>query len=211
MLPWLNSNSAAVQAVASVLNFLALLASVVVTAFLVVYTRKYVRLTQELIDAGKKTGTERRREFASLVRQISNTLNDLPVYSSDPSGGDWLRKKMLESRGLSWVDFERFGSLAAEVDEATAQRAQLLKRELSWLSARIAEIQSNPSGFEKPTFSEYEWMLSASRLLNLAGLDGDERYDLERRQRLRARRLSNGAVIRCLLRRPLWSYALRAG
>ncbi len=39
-------------------------------------------------------------------------------------------------------------------------------------------------------------LLSTSRLLNLAGLDGAERYDLERRQRLRARRLPNGAVIR---------------
>jgi hypothetical protein len=164
MLPWLNSNSAAVQAVASVLNFLALLASVVVTGFLVVYTRKYVRYTrkyvrqtQGLIDAGKKTRTERRHELASLVRQISNTLNDLPVYTSDPSGWDWLRKKMLESRGFSWVDFESFGSLAAEADEATAQRAQMLKRELSWLNARIGQVQSNPSGFEKPICSGYEW------------------------------------------------------
>jgi hypothetical protein len=39
-------------------------------------------------------------------------------------------------------------------------------------------------------------LLSTSRLLNLAGLDGDERYELERRQRLRARRLPNGALIR---------------
>jgi hypothetical protein len=39
-------------------------------------------------------------------------------------------------------------------------------------------------------------LLSTSRLLNLAGLDGDERYDLERRQRLRALRLPNGALIR---------------
>jgi hypothetical protein len=39
-------------------------------------------------------------------------------------------------------------------------------------------------------------LLSTSRLLNLAGLDGDERYELERRQRLRARRFPNGALIR---------------
>jgi len=39
-------------------------------------------------------------------------------------------------------------------------------------------------------------LLSTSRLLNLAGLDGDERYDLERRQRLRTLRLPNGALIR---------------
>lgn len=39
-------------------------------------------------------------------------------------------------------------------------------------------------------------LLSASRLLDLAGLDGAERYELERRQRLQARRLPNGAVIR---------------
>src|SRR5260370_5204025 len=39
-------------------------------------------------------------------------------------------------------------------------------------------------------------LLSTSRLLNLAGVDGDERYELERRQRLRARRLPNGALIR---------------
>jgi hypothetical protein len=39
-------------------------------------------------------------------------------------------------------------------------------------------------------------LLSTSRLLNLAGLDRAERYDLERRQRLQARRLPNGAVIR---------------
>jgi hypothetical protein len=43
MLPWLNSKSAAVQAVASVLNFLALLASVVVTGFLVVEERWLMR------------------------------------------------------------------------------------------------------------------------------------------------------------------------
>lgn len=30
-------------------------------------------------------------------------------------------------------------------------------RELSWLSARIVEVQSKPSGFEKPTFIQYEW------------------------------------------------------
>jgi hypothetical protein len=42
MLPWLNSKSA-VQAVASVLNFLALLASVVVTGFLVVEERWLMR------------------------------------------------------------------------------------------------------------------------------------------------------------------------
>jgi hypothetical protein len=39
-------------------------------------------------------------------------------------------------------------------------------------------------------------LLSTSRLLNLAGLDGDERYDLERRQRLRTLRRPNGALIR---------------
>jgi Family of unknown function (DUF7002) len=39
-------------------------------------------------------------------------------------------------------------------------------------------------------------LLSTSRLLRLAGIYGDERYYLERRQRLRARRLPNGAVIR---------------
>jgi hypothetical protein len=116
-----------------------------------------VRLTQESLDAGKKIRTERRSELASLVRQISNTLNDLPVYMTDPSGWDFLRRKMLESRGLSWVDFERFGSLAAEIDEATAQRAQLIKRELSWISARIAQLQSNPSALENPRFSQQEW------------------------------------------------------
>ena len=46
------------------------------------------------------------------------------------------------------------------------------------------------------TSIRHHGLLSTSRLLNLAGLDGDERYDLERRQRLRARQLSNGAVIR---------------
>jgi hypothetical protein len=39
-------------------------------------------------------------------------------------------------------------------------------------------------------------LLSTSRLLNLAGLNGSERHDLERRQRLQTRRLPNGAVIR---------------
>lgn len=39
-------------------------------------------------------------------------------------------------------------------------------------------------------------LLSTSRLLNLSGLDGAERYDLERRQRLQTGRLPNGAVIR---------------
>src|SRR5260221_8332421 len=39
-------------------------------------------------------------------------------------------------------------------------------------------------------------LLSTSRLLNLAGLKGSERHDLERRQRLQTRRLPNGAVIR---------------
>lgn len=39
-------------------------------------------------------------------------------------------------------------------------------------------------------------LLSTSSLLSLAGLDGDERYYLERRQRLRALRLPNGALIR---------------
>jgi hypothetical protein len=157
MLPWLNSNSAAVQAVASVLNFPALLASVVVTSFLVIHTRKYVRLTQESIDAGKKTRTERRSELASLVRHISITLQELPVYRTDPSGWEWLKKKMLESRGFSWVEFERFGSLAAEIDEGTAQRAQMIKRELSWLSARIIQVQTSPSTFEESPFSQPEW------------------------------------------------------
>jgi hypothetical protein len=39
-------------------------------------------------------------------------------------------------------------------------------------------------------------LLSTSRLLRLSGLDGAERHELERQQRLQTRRLPNGAVIR---------------
>jgi hypothetical protein len=39
-------------------------------------------------------------------------------------------------------------------------------------------------------------LLSTSRLLNLAGIDENERYHLERGQRLDAQKLSNGAIIR---------------
>jgi hypothetical protein len=72
---WLNTNANAIQAIASVLNFLALAASVVVTIFLVLYTRKYVALTKSLAETAnaellsrEKARKVRRDELESFAR-----------------------------------------------------------------------------------------------------------------------------------------------
>jgi hypothetical protein len=158
---WLNTNSLAIQAIA-------LVVSVGVTVFLVYYTRKYVGLTQSLAKTGnaellnrEKARKARRIELESLVRAPLNTLQPLEVYGS--IGLEALEKTMRESKSLDWADFERFTTLAAEVDSETARQVQVLKRDLSWLNERIKEVKLHRSGFSddpwtrKPSVAAPEW------------------------------------------------------
>jgi hypothetical protein len=58
-----------------------------------------------------------------------------------------LEKTIQASKGFEWANFERFTILAAEVDGSTARQAQVLKRDLSWLNDRIAEVKAHRPGF----------------------------------------------------------------
>src|SRR5437879_2122462 len=138
----LNTGSGAIQAIASILNFLALAASVGVTIALVIYTRRYVGLTQELAETAnaellsrEETRKAHRRELESFVRALLNTLQPLEVYGN--IGLEALEGTLRSSKALDWADFERFTVLAAEIDAETARQAQVLKRDLSWLNGRI--------------------------------------------------------------------------
>jgi hypothetical protein len=78
------------------------------------------------------------------VRNLLTTLEPLEVYGTP--GVEFLKRTMRTSFGLDWADFERFTILAAEVDGETARQAQVLKRNLTWLNARIKEVRSHRSG-----------------------------------------------------------------
>jgi hypothetical protein len=53
-----------------------------------------------------------------------------------------------------------------------------------WIQNRIYHM----TGASNLAYVQRHGLLSTSRLLNLAGIDGNERYDLERRQRLGAQK-----------------------
>jgi hypothetical protein len=62
----------------------------------------------------------------------------------------------------------------------------------AWKHRRVYHMTEAPNW----TSIREHGLLSTSRLLTLCGIEGAERYDLERRQRLQTHRLPNGAVIR---------------
>jgi hypothetical protein len=61
-----------------------------------------------------------------------------------------------------------------------------------WKHRRIYHMTEAPNW---PSIQRHG-LLCTSRLLSLCGVDGAERYDLERRQRLQTSRLPNGVVLR---------------
>jgi hypothetical protein len=70
---WLNTSSPAIQAIASVLNFLALAASVGATIALVRYTRRYVSLTQSTLEQQQR---DNRRRVNEALRALLVELKD---------------------------------------------------------------------------------------------------------------------------------------
>jgi hypothetical protein len=98
----------------------------------------------------------RRDELESFVRALLNTLEPLEVHGTP--GLEFLERTMRASKGLAWANFDRFTILAAEIDSETARHAQELKRDLSWLNDRIAEIKSyHPLATNKPSLDAPEW------------------------------------------------------
>jgi hypothetical protein len=96
---WLNDNSGAMQAIASV-------ASVAVTIVLVIITARYVRLTKGLAEAANdelrrqnEASKARRRELASQIKFLRDVLATLP------NPANWSHEDSLMRNSTGWDNF----------------------------------------------------------------------------------------------------------
>src|SRR5260221_2859308 len=125
MFDWMNRNGAAVQALASVF-------SVIATIVLLLITRQYVGLTQELARAAREQLRFQQRTVASEAAQLMTLtdvfLGSLKRFPVEASEGETLRNASLWKH----ADVTTFGSLAASVLGQRQQVQRAIQR-LNWL------------------------------------------------------------------------------
>jgi hypothetical protein len=133
MLEWLNRNGAAVQAAASI-------CSVVATIALLLVTRQYVLLTQELALAAREQLRLQQRTAASEAAQLL-TLTDVFLGSLKKFPSAQGEHEKLRTLSL-WkhADVTQFGSLAASVLGQRSEVQRAMQR-LNWLRNTAERVQ----------------------------------------------------------------------
>ena len=133
MFEWLNRNAAAVQALAAVF-------SVIATIVLLLITRQYVSLTQELARAAREQLRFQQRtvasEAAQLMTLIDVFLGSLKRLPSAESDGEALRSVSLWKH----ADVTSFGSLAASVLGPRTEVQRAIQR-LNWVHSTVDRVQ----------------------------------------------------------------------
>jgi len=148
MFDWLNRNAAAVQALASVF-------SVFATVVLLIITRRYVGLTQEMARAAREQVRIQQRTVATEAAQLTTlvdvflgTLRKLPVEQTD---ADALRTVSVWKH----LDVTTFGSLAAAVLGSRSEVQRAIQR-LNWVHATLDRVQQTPQE-DQSQWDQFPW------------------------------------------------------
>lgn len=163
---WLNSNSGAMQAIASV-------ASVAVTVVLVFITARYVALTKGLAEAANaeahrqiEASKARRRELASEIGFLRDALATLPNHTN------WSHADAMMRNSTGWDDFDfgAFRKLSSEISDAASSGAATIESNMRWLADQVKAVKSTPTGtgYRWDSFPVREWnnaMLAAPEAL----------------------------------------------
>ena len=146
---WLNQNSAAIQAVATVV-------SVLVTAALALITWRYVRLTRTLAEATqaqaeflRQAVKARKRELLAVVKMLRILVGHLPE----------IRQHGEQMRGAAtWDnnDLADLKRLASEFGTLAGQRAAVATSSLLWLKERLDEVKATNPGLGV-NWNDFSW------------------------------------------------------
>ena len=153
---WLNSNSAAIQALGSA-------ATVLLTAVLAAITWRYVKLTQRLVIVQLGEAAARRRELCSHLDLISSFLNGLPS-PDDPS----LSHEMVGySHDLRDMSGSRVRTLAAEITADAGHQEAVLEDHVQWLINLVRDVRSRGSTYDWSVFPKKEYQTRRQSALDV--------------------------------------------
>jgi hypothetical protein len=145
MFEWLNQNAAAVQALASV-------CSVMATVALLLITRQYVGLTQELARAAReqlqRTVESEAAQLMTLIDVFLGSLKRLPIAEADR---DALRSVSLWKH----ADVITFGSLAASALGSRPEVQRAMQR-LNWVHSNADRVQQSDPQVPFP-WEQFPW------------------------------------------------------
>ncbi len=150
MWEFLNSNAAAIQAIAA-------LTTALVTMVLVLITWRYVRLTQRLAEAAKaelmfheEAEAEKWRELNAYTKLIRDLLSGLPVREQDAE------RAMRQAASWEAGDLMRLQRLAARLDRLAGEHAAVVVTAMTWLGERLHEVKAaDPS--EGVNWTKFPW------------------------------------------------------
>ncbi len=149
MVKWLNQNSAAIQAVATVV-------SVLVTAALALITLWYVRLTRTLVEATKSQAEFLREAVKARKRHLLAVVKMLRILvMSFPE----IRQHGEQMRGATtWDnnDLADLKRLASEFGTLAGQRAAVATSSLLWLKDRVDEVKAIKPGLGV-SWNDFPW------------------------------------------------------
>jgi hypothetical protein len=161
VLHWLNLNSGAIQALASVLTL-------AVTGVLAIITWRYVRLTKDLADVARaqlqgqhEAAAARQRELRTLSEILRMHLLSIPV------GDDPRLSQAILSQVVEWTDFDfdRLRALASELNEVAGGLAAIAENRMKWIGDLVHKIRATPPGIG------YDWSKFPRQEFNQAWVD----------------------------------------
>jgi hypothetical protein len=149
LLAYLNNNSGAIQALASILILC-------VTIALAIITWRYVALTRTLALTAKDELRMKREEKAAqdrrlviLLKMFKERIDSLPY---EQAKGEHIRK------AISWeqAEIDNLTSLAADIGHQSVRTASILCERLKWIKEQIDLVKSTDQriGFE---WNEFPW------------------------------------------------------
>ncbi len=150
MWEFLNSNAAAIQAIAA-------LTTAVVTSVLALITWRYVRLTQGLAEAAQaelmfheEAEAEKWRELNAYTKLIRDLLSGLPAGERDGARA--------MSQAASWEagDLPRLQRLAARLDRSAGEHAAVVVAAMTWLGERLHDVKTTDPD-EGVNWSKFPW------------------------------------------------------
>jgi hypothetical protein len=151
---FLNENAGAIQAIGSVVT-------AVVTAILVVVTRRYVHLTERLATAAaaqlefqKEAEVGKTHELNAYVKLIAAILASLP---NDQQTADRVMR-----HAINWSpdDLLRFQALASQLSLEAGEHAATMATSMSWLAERVQDVKNTPpsAGYNWSRFPWAQWI-----------------------------------------------------
>ena len=149
MVKWLNQNSAAIQAVATV-------ASVLATAALALITWRYVRLTRTLAEATqaqaeflREAVKARKRELLAVIKMLRILVGSLPEIREHG-------EQMREAASWDSNDLADLKRLASEFGTLAGQRAAVATPSLLWLKERVDDVKATDPRLGV-NFNDFPW------------------------------------------------------